>query len=167
MKILGIFLIALLAFSGCITAGSFEQGVQKLNSIDAKYGVTEGNIGPASLAQISSYKTELNSYKKEIESNAFNLDKDKLLALVDLRLSLASLQETQFKAISLIDSGNNCDAVSFLQKSNALIPGIESKINSGKSSNSNMSNYFSSISSTITLIKQENINLIQLLQQSC
>ncbi|MDO8538656.1 MAG: hypothetical protein Q7S21_07285 [archaeon] len=167
MKIFIGLIIALIALTGCVASGSFEQGVQKLNSIDAKYGVTQENIGPDSMAQIASYKTELNSYRKEIESNAINLDKEKLLELIDLKLALNSLQETQFKAIAQLDSGNACDAIDSFQKVNTQIPAIESKIISAKAKNANLANYFSGISGTVSLIRQENTNLIQLLQQSC
>ena len=168
MKLLLIFLIALIALTGCVSQG-FDEGIRKLNSIDSKYGVSQGNIAPASLEQINGYREELNSYKAELQSNPFSSEKEKIIELIDLRLEMNELQENNLKAIQLIDSGQACQSLQFFEKAESNATETETKVNSLRQRHSDLSlsGYFSNVLEIIKIVKQENSNLISLLEQNC
>ncbi|MEW6295472.1 MAG: hypothetical protein AB1467_04220 [Candidatus Diapherotrites archaeon] len=76
---------------------SFDEGIKKLNELDAKYNVGEGFLAPSTGEALSSYKTELSNLRKNFEPNQSN-DSKALVKVIDIKIALSEMQGSLLKA---------------------------------------------------------------------
>jgi len=76
---------------------SFDDGIKKLNELDAKYNVREGFLAPGTGEEIISYKSELSNLRKNFEPSQSN-DSKALVKVIDIKIALSEMQELLLKA---------------------------------------------------------------------
>ncbi|MFH1257264.1 MAG: hypothetical protein V1494_08320 [Candidatus Diapherotrites archaeon] len=94
---LAVLVFAAVLLAGCLS-GNFSKEADKLNLIDAKYGVDAENMTPASIVQLDAFEGELIELKAKEEGNWLSADAKALAELISIRLELTAMQRKFLEA---------------------------------------------------------------------
>jgi hypothetical protein len=150
-KLLLVLLAALVLFyfvyvEGIFNFISFNEGMEKINSVDEKFGL-EGNLAPQEKQQLTKYNAKLVDLEKELTEKNQNTDAKALKYIIDARKELVIMQ------LNLIEFQETTECAKQIEL-------IDSILSSSASARDSIQNYITNYSSFSDKTKEWNQNVL-------